>query len=67
MVLGVGGIFSGKDAYEKIRAGASIVQLYTSLVYEGPPVVAKIKRELSDLVLADGYKNISECIGVDCR
>ena len=49
-IIGVGGIFSGHDAYEKVRAGASLVQLYTALAYEGPPVVKKVKRELAELL-----------------
>ena len=49
-IIGVGGISSGKDAYEKIKAGASLVQLYTALIYKGPPVVTKIKRELDELL-----------------
>lgn len=43
-------MFTGKDAYEKIIAGASLVQIYTSLSYEGPPVVRKIKNELADIL-----------------
>jgi dihydroorotate dehydrogenase len=62
-VLGVGGVFTGGDAYEKIKAGASVVQIYTSLVYEGPPVVTKIKQELSQLLAKDGYNSISEAVG----
>ena len=46
-IIGVGGVSSGQDAYEKIRAGASLVQIYTALAYEGPPVVSKINRELA--------------------
>ena len=46
ILVGVGGIASGADAYAKIRAGASLVQLYTALVYQGPGLVARIKREL---------------------
>lgn len=49
-IIGVGGIASGQDALDKIRAGASLVQLYTALVYQGPPVVTKIKRELDQLL-----------------
>lgn len=47
-IIGVGGVFTGKDAYDKIKAGASLVQLYTSLAFEGPPIVNKIKRELEE-------------------
>ena len=49
-IIGVGGISSGQDAYEKIRAGASLVQFYSALVYGGPPVVSTIKRELAELL-----------------
>ena len=49
-IIGVGGISTGQDAYDKIKAGASLVQLYTALAYEGPPVVKKIKRELAELL-----------------
>lgn len=49
-IVGAGGVFSGEDAYQKIEAGASLVQIYTSFVYEGPPVVANIKKELETLV-----------------
>uniref|UniRef100_H2ZBR6 Dihydroorotate dehydrogenase (quinone), mitochondrial n=1 Tax=Ciona savignyi TaxID=51511 RepID=H2ZBR6_CIOSA len=64
-IVGVGGIWNGKDAYEKIRAGASLVQIYTSLIYEGPPVVNKIKRELNELLEINGFSNVSDAIGVD--
>ncbi|XP_067001996.2 dihydroorotate dehydrogenase (quinone), mitochondrial isoform X3 [Anabrus simplex] len=47
-IIGVGGIFSGRDAYEKIRAGASLIQLYTSFIYHGPPRVTRIKKELDE-------------------
>lgn len=49
-IIGVGGVFTGEDAYELITAGASLVQIYTSLSYEGPPVVRKIKNELADIL-----------------
>lgn len=64
-ILGVGGVFSGKDAYEKIKAGASLVQVYTAFVYQGPPCATRIKRELAELLKADGYNNVSEAVGVD--
>jgi dihydroorotate dehydrogenase len=66
-VVGVGGIFTAGDAYERIRAGASLVQLYTALVYEGPGVVPKMVRGLLDLLQHDGFAHISEAIGVDVR
>ena len=49
-IIGVGGISSGRDAYDKILAGASLVQLYTALAYEGPPIVKRIKKELADIL-----------------
>jgi dihydroorotate dehydrogenase len=49
-IIGVGGVDSGEEAYRKIRSGASLVQLYTALIYQGPPVVKKIKRELQELL-----------------
>ncbi|KAL0880131.1 hypothetical protein ABMA27_002612 [Loxostege sticticalis] len=62
-IIGVGGIFSGQDAYEKILAGASIVQIYTALIYHGPPVVTKIKTELAKLLADNGYNNVNEAVG----
>lgn len=49
-IIGIGGVASGQDAMDKIRAGASLIQLYTALTYQGPPVVIKIKRELEQLL-----------------
>ena len=62
VIIGCGGIFTGKDAYEKIKSGASLLQLVTSMIYEGPWVVSKINRELVDLMQQDGYGRISEVI-----
>tara|TARA_Y100001970_G_scaffold269704_1_gene362616 strand:- start:15083 stop:16135 length:1053 start_codon:yes stop_codon:yes gene_type:complete len=62
-LIGVGGVSNGNECYEKIKAGASLVQLYTSLVYQGPKLINRIIKELNILVLTDGYKNISEAIG----
>ena len=64
-IIGVGGIFNGADAYEKIRAGAAAVQIYTALIYEGPGLVRKVKKELANLLESDGYKSVSEAVGVD--
>ncbi|MCK5295494.1 MAG: dihydroorotate dehydrogenase (quinone) [Alphaproteobacteria bacterium] len=64
-IIGVGGITSGADAYEKIRAGASLVQIYTSVIIHGPMVIKKIKKELAELLKADGYKSVSEAVGAD--
>jgi dihydroorotate dehydrogenase len=59
-LIGVGGIASGADAYAKIRAGASAVQLYTALVYQGPGLVVRIKRDLSRRLRTDGFSSIAE-------
>ena len=67
LIIGVGGISDGISAYEKIKSGASLVQLYTSLVYQGPFVANKINKDLSNLVKADGFSNISQAIGSDCK
>lgn len=62
-IIGVGGIFSAQDAYEKIKAGASLVQIYTGLIYEGPGLVKKINQGLVKLLERDGLKNIGEAVG----
>ena len=62
-IIGVGGINSGKSAYEKIIAGASLLQLYTGLVYKGPSLVKNIKKELIQILKEDGLNNIKEAIG----
>lgn len=64
-LIGVGGIASGADAYAKIRAGASLVQLYTALVYDGPGLVARIKRELAALLRRDGFTSLTQAVGAD--
>ena len=64
-IIGVGGIFSAEDAYEKIKAGASAVQIYTGFVYEGPGAVKRINQGLLRLVERDGYRSISEAVGRD--
>ena len=64
-IVGLGGISSGQDAYAKIRAGASLVQLYTALVFHGPAVVNKINSELLELLEQDGFRHVSEAVGAD--
>lgn len=66
-IIGCGGVSTGAEAYEKIRAGASAVQIYTALVYQGFPVVGRIKRELVQLLRRDGFSNVVEAVGVDQR
>lgn len=63
-IIGVGGVFCAEDAYEKIKRGASLVGLITGMIYEGPQVVGEINEGLARLLKEDGYKNISEAIGV---
>ena len=58
---------SGKEAYAKIRAGASLVQLYTALAYRGPGLITEIKHDLHALLASDGFDNISQAIGADSR
>ncbi len=64
-LIGVGGIASAEDAYARIRAGASLVQLYSALVYEGPFLAQRINKGLADLLKHDGFDNIAQAIGVD--
>jgi dihydroorotate dehydrogenase len=66
-LVGAGGVGSGQEAYAKIRAGASLVQLYTALVYEGPGLVGKIKRELAECLRRDGFPSVASAVGVDHR
>ena len=66
-LIGVGGVGSGAEAYAKIRSGASLVQLYTGLVYEGPSLIAAIKAELSGLLAADGFTRLADAVGADHR
>ncbi len=66
-LVGTGGIASGADAYAKIRAGASLVQLYTGLVYEGPGLVRRIKAELAALLARDGFARLADAVGADHR
>ncbi|BFZ19833.1 hypothetical protein BsWGS_22873 [Bradybaena similaris] len=66
-IIGVGGVGSGRDAYEKVKAGASLIQLYTALVYQGPPVIGKIKKEMEELLRLDGYQHLSEAVGADFK
>jgi dihydroorotate dehydrogenase len=64
-IIGVGGVFTAEDAYEKIKAGATTVQIYTGFVYEGPAAVKHINQGLIRLMEQDGFQSISEAVGVD--
>ena len=63
VLLGAGGVASGADAYAKLRAGASAVQLYSALAYEGPGLVVRIKRDLAQRLRADGFRSVAEAVG----
>ncbi len=65
VLVGTGGIASGADAYAKIRAGASLVQLYTALAYQGLGLVERIKRELQALLERDGFAHVADAVGLD--
>ena len=64
-IIGVGGVSSAEDAWLHIRAGASMVELYTGLIYEGPGVVERIKTGLSDLLRRGGFRSIGDAVGID--
>lgn len=64
-IIGVGGVNSAETAYAKIRAGASLVQLYTGMVYYGPGIVRDIKQNLVKLLIEDGFSAISKAVGLD--
>jgi len=66
-LIGCGGVFTGAQAYAKIRAGASLIQIYTALVYEGPRVVARITSELATLLKRDGFASLKEAVGMDFK
>ncbi len=63
VIVGVGGVFSAQDAYEKIKRGASLVELITGLIFEGPQLIGQINKGLVELAKADGYQHISDAIG----
>ena len=64
-IIGVGGIDSGKSAFEKLTAGANVIQLYTGMIYKGPGIVKEIKKELISILKNDKIKNISDVIGIN--
>ena len=64
-LIGVGGVDSAEKAYKKIKSGASLIQLYTGLVYKGPKLIDEINNGLIDLLKKDGFKNISEAVGTE--
>jgi dihydroorotate dehydrogenase len=64
-IIGVGGIGSGEDAYEKLKAGASVIQIYSMMVYNGPGCVSRIRHDLADLMLQNGQRSLQDVIGRD--
>ena len=62
-IIGVGGVDSGKSAYEKFLAGANFIQLYTGMVYQGPNIVGKIKKELKQILINEGVSNFKDIVG----
>ncbi len=65
IIIGCGGVFSAEDAYRKIKLGASLVQLITGMIFQGPQLISQINLELIDLLKKEGFKNIKEAIGTD--
>ena len=66
-IIGVGGVSSGRDAYEKICAGASLVQLYSAFAFHGPPIAYTVASELAELLRQDGFDSVQEAVGVNHR
>ena len=66
-IIGCGGVSSGADAYAMIRAGASVVQLYTALVFHGPALIPRMKQELTALLKEDGFEHVADAVGVDFK
>jgi dihydroorotate dehydrogenase len=67
VLVGVGGIASGRDAYAKLRAGAALVQLYTAFAYQGPALIGRILDELSAALAADGFTHVADAVGADLK
>ena len=64
-LVGCGGVGSGEDAYRKIRAGASLVQMYTAFAYDGPALVPRMKEELAACLARDGFESVEDAVGAD--
>ncbi len=67
VIIGTGGVFTAADAYRKLRLGASLVQIYTALIYEGPGVIKRINQGLCHMLAKDGFRNVIEAVGADLR
>lgn len=66
-IIGTGGVFSGQDAYDKIKAGANLVQLITGLIYQGPMAIKNINKDLDNLLRKDNFNNIKEAVGIEAE
>jgi dihydroorotate dehydrogenase len=64
-LVGVGGIFTAQDAYDKLRAGANLVEVYSALVYRGPGLVRELNRGLGTLLARDGAAGVADVVGAD--
>lgn len=64
IIIGCGGVFSGQDAYIKIKLGASLIQLITGMIYQGPQLISQINLELEELLKKDGFSNIKQAVGI---
>jgi dihydroorotate dehydrogenase len=64
-IVGAGGVMSAEDAYRKIRAGASLVQVYTGLIYGGPAFVRRVNEGLAALLARDGFARVADAVGAD--
>jgi dihydroorotate dehydrogenase len=67
MLISVGGIETAEDAYRRIKAGATLIQVYSMLIYNGPIMIKEINEGLIELLKADGYSHISEAVGADWK
>jgi len=67
VIIGCGGVFNGDDAYKKIRLGASLIQLITGMIYQGPQLISQINLELEELLEKDGFTNIKQAVGIDVK
>ena len=65
IIIGCGGVFSASDAYRKIKNGATLIQLITGMIFEGPQLIGQINRDLVEILKKDGYKNIKDAVGAD--
>jgi dihydroorotate dehydrogenase len=64
-IIGVGGIWNAHDVYEKLKAGASLVQIYSGMVYQGPGMVSKLRHELAEILLQNGHRRLQDVVGLD--